>query len=131
MVGDSPWTRVSAAREPTASRQACILGVAFGASVPFVLSHLARHGELPMSPFGWRYMAGRPVEQLSPDQFIALGWALVGVSALAVVAGIWLWQGRRGPKLGLANVRSGPRPRCRLQTAAAPSSASRSGRRWH
>jgi hypothetical protein len=27
------------------------LGVAFGASVPVVLSHLARHGELPMSPF--------------------------------------------------------------------------------
>jgi hypothetical protein len=79
------------------------LGVAFGASVPVVLSHLARHGELPMSPFGWRYMAGRPVEQLRPDQFIALGWALVGVCALDVVAGIWLWQGRsRGLKLGLA-----------------------------
>jgi len=78
------------------------LGVAFGASVPVVLSHLARHGELPMSPFGWRYMAGRPVEQLSSDQFTALGWVLVGVSALDVVAGIWLWQGRRrGLKLGL------------------------------
>jgi hypothetical protein len=79
------------------------LGVAFGASVPVVLSHLARHGELPMSPFGWRYMAGRPVEQLSPDQFIALGCVLVGVSALDVVAGIWLWQGsRRGLNLALA-----------------------------
>src|SRR5688572_13163917 len=78
------------------------LGVAFGASVPVVLGHLARHGELPMSPFGWRYMAGQPVAQLSPDQFTALGWALVGVSALDVVAGIWLWQGRRrGLKLGL------------------------------
>jgi hypothetical protein len=80
-----------------------LLGAGFGASVPFVLNHLASHGELPMSPFGWRYMAGRPVEQLSPDQFIALGWALVGVCALDVVAGIWLWQGRsRGLKLGLA-----------------------------
>lgn len=79
------------------------LGMAFGASVPVVLSHLARHGELPMSPFGWRYMAGRPVEQLSPEQFTALGWTLVGVSALDVLAGIWLWQGRRrGLKLGLA-----------------------------
>ena len=79
------------------------LGLAFGASVPVVLSHLARHGELPMSPFGWRWMAGRPVEQLSQDQFIALGWALVGVSALDVVAGIWLWQGRRrGLRLALA-----------------------------
>jgi hypothetical protein len=79
------------------------LGVAFGASVPVVLSHLVRHGELPMSPFGWRYMAGQPVEQLSPEQFIALGWVLVGVSALDVVAGIWLWQGRRrGLRLALA-----------------------------
>ena len=79
------------------------LGLAFGASVPVVLSHLARHGELPMSPFGWRYMAGRPVEQLSPDQFIALSWVLVGVSALDVVAGIWLWQGRRrGLRLAFA-----------------------------
>ncbi len=79
------------------------LGLAFGASVPIVLSHLVRQGELPMSPFGWRYMAGQPVEHLSTDQFIALGWALVGVSALDVVAGIWLWQGRRrGLRLALA-----------------------------
>jgi hypothetical protein len=78
------------------------LGIAFGASVPFVLAHLARHGELPMSPFGWRYMAG-PFEQLGPVPFTALGWALVGVSALNVVAGVWLWQGRRrGYALGLA-----------------------------
>lgn len=78
------------------------LGVAFGASIPFVLAHLARHGELPMSPFGWRYMSG-PFEQLGPERFTALGWALVGVSALDVVAGIWLWQGRRrGLGLGLA-----------------------------
>ena len=78
------------------------LGVAFGASIPFVLAHLARHGELPMSPFGWRYMAG-PFDQLGPERFTALGWALVGVSALDVVAGIWLWHGhRRGLRLGLA-----------------------------
>jgi hypothetical protein len=78
------------------------LGVSFGASVPIVLAHLARHGELPMSPFGWRYMAG-PVEQLGPGPFTSLGWALVGVSALDVLAGRWLWQGRRrGLALGLA-----------------------------
>jgi hypothetical protein len=78
------------------------LGVSFGASVPVVLAHLARHGELPMSPFGWRYMAG-PFEQLGPGPFTSLGWALVGVSALDVLAGRWLWQGRRrGLALGLA-----------------------------
>jgi hypothetical protein len=78
------------------------LGVAFGASVPFVLAHLARQGELPMSPLGWRYMAG-PFEGLGPERFMVLGWALVGVSALDVVAGTWLWLGRRrGLAVGLA-----------------------------
>ena len=79
------------------------LGVAFGASVPFVLAYLARQGELPMSPFGWRYMAGRPFEPLGAERFTALGWALVAVSACDVLAGIWLWQRRRrGLRLGLA-----------------------------
>jgi hypothetical protein len=32
-----------------------------------------------------------------------LGWVLVAVCALDVLAGIWLWQGkRRGARLGLA-----------------------------
>ena len=78
------------------------LGVAFGASVPFVLAHLARHDELPMSPFGWRYMAG-PFEQLGPEAFVALGWTFVGVCAADVVAGLGLWRGRRwGATMGLA-----------------------------
>jgi len=95
------------------------LGVAFGASVPFVLAHLARNGELPMSPFGWRLMAG-PFEQLGPERFTALGWALVAVSALDVVAGIWLWQGRRrGLRLGPRHDRPSPGPRCRLRAATA------------
>lgn len=78
------------------------LGGAFGASIPLVLAHFASHGELPTSPLGWRYMAG-PFEQLGPERFTALGWALFGVSALDVVAGICLWQNRqRGLGLGLA-----------------------------
>jgi len=104
MVGSNP--AAASDRGSRAVRVAAgihlFLGLAFGASVPFVLAHLARHGELPMSPFGWRYMAG-PVEQLGPEAFTALGWALVGVSALDLVAGSWLWQGRRrGLRLGLA-----------------------------
>lgn len=83
------------------------LGLGFGIGSPFVLVYFARHGELPMSPFGWRYMAGRPFEDLSPEQFTALGWALVAVSALDVLAGIWLWQGRRRG-LGLALATNGP-----------------------
>jgi hypothetical protein len=78
------------------------LGLAFGASVPVVLAHLARHGELPMSPFGWRYMDGS-FSNLGPARFTSLGWALVAVSALDGLAGRWLWQGRRrGLALGLA-----------------------------
>jgi hypothetical protein len=104
MVGSSP--AAATGRGSRAVRVAAgihlFLGTAFGASIPLVLAHLARHGELPMSPLGWRYMAG-PFERLSPEWFMALGWALVGVSALDVFAGIWLWQGRRrGLGLGLA-----------------------------
>ena len=77
------------------------LGVAFGASVPFVLAHLDRHGELPMT-FWFRSMAG-PFEQLGPEAFSALGWIFVGVCAADVVAGLGLWRGRRwGARLGLA-----------------------------
>ena len=47
------------------------LGVAFGASVPFVLAYLERNGELPMT-FWFRSMAG-PFERLGPETFIA--WA--------------------------------------------------------
>lgn len=79
-----------------------LLGLAFGVGSPPVLVYFARNGELPMSPFGWRYMAG-PVEQLGPLPFIALGWTLIAVCALDVVAGRWLWRGRRrGLQLGVA-----------------------------
>ena len=77
------------------------LGVAFGASVPFVLAYLERHGELPMT-FGFRSMAG-PFEQLGPEAFTALGWTFVGVYAADVVAGLGLWRGGRwGARIGLA-----------------------------
>ena len=77
------------------------LGVAFGASVPFVLAYLDRYGELPMT-FWFRSMAG-PFEQLGPEAFVALGWTFVGVCAVDVVAGLGLWRGRRwGARMGLA-----------------------------
>lgn len=74
----------------------------FGIAMPFTLAHLARTGELPMSPFGFRSFSG-PFELLGRDAFTGLGWALVVVCALDVLTGIWLWQGkRRGVRLGLA-----------------------------
>jgi hypothetical protein len=79
-----------------------LLGLGFAIGSAPVLVYFARNGELPMSPFGWRWMAG-PVEQLGPVPFMALGWTLVAVSVLDVVAGRWLWQGRRrGLQLGVA-----------------------------
>ena len=77
------------------------LGVAFGASVPFVMAYLGRYGELPMT-FWFRSMAG-PFEQLGPEAFFALGWTFVGVCAADVAAGVGLWRGRRwGARMGLA-----------------------------
>jgi len=65
------------------------------------VAHLARTGELPMSPFGFRAFSG-PFELLARDAFTALGWVLVVVCALDVLAGVWLWQGKRhGARLGL------------------------------
>lgn len=78
------------------------LGLAFGLGSPPVLAHFARHGELPLSPFGWRYLAG-PFERFAPEAFLALGSTLVGVSTLDVMTGIWLWRGQRnGLRLALA-----------------------------
>ena len=79
------------------------LGIGFGAGAVVTLAALARDGELPMTPWGFRSMAGGPFEQLGSGGFTALGSALVGVCALQVVAGAWLWQGRRrGAQLALA-----------------------------
>ena len=97
-------------RAATSVRAASILyavpGLGFGISVPLVLAYAARRGELPMTPFGWRLLGG-PFEQIGTDRLTSLGWglaaALVEVSALDVVAAIWLRQGRRrGARLALA-----------------------------
>lgn len=78
------------------------LGLGFGLGTAVTLVYRAQRGELPMTPWGFRALAG-PFEELPPEWFTALGLALVGVCAADVVAGIWLWQGRRrGIALGLA-----------------------------
>jgi hypothetical protein len=71
-----------------------LLGLGFGIPTPFTLEHLQRTGVLPMTPFGFRALAG-PFEDLGVEPFRALGWTLVLVCALDVLAGIWLLQGRR------------------------------------
>jgi hypothetical protein len=102
MTGTSDSTHL---RLPLTVRVAALLflflGLAFGASVPFVLAYLDRYGELPMT-FWFRSMAG-PFEQLGPEAFKALGWIFVVVCAADVVAGIGLRRGRRwGARIGLA-----------------------------
>lgn len=86
-----------------AAAMSTVLGTGFGVGTAATLIHFDRHGELPMTPWGFRSLAGGPFEQLDAEQFMALGWALVGICALDVVAGAWLWQGRRrGADLALA-----------------------------
>lgn len=78
------------------------LGLGFGVGALVALISLARDGELPMTPWGFRALSG-PFESLGQGAFTALGAGLVGVCALDVVAGVWLWQGKkRGADLGLA-----------------------------
>jgi hypothetical protein len=60
----------------------------------YAILYLRRHGELPMTPFGFRALEG-PLARLDVDQVTAFGAALAGLSALDVLAGVWLWQGRR------------------------------------
>jgi len=80
-----------------------VLGAGFGVGTAATLVYLGRNGELPMTPFGFRSLAGGFFENLGPQRFTTFGWMLVGVCALDVIAGAWLWQGRRrGAWLGLA-----------------------------
>lgn len=104
---ESGMAEADVGRVPVRLRSAGVgyvaLGLGFGIGGAVTLDHYRRTGELPMTPWGFRSLAGGPFEQLTPEQFTALGWALVGVCALDVVAGMWLWQGRRrGAVLGLA-----------------------------
>jgi hypothetical protein len=79
-----------------------MLGLGFGVGTAVSVAYFAREGELPMTPWGFRSLSG-PFEQLGREPFTALGVGLVGVCALDVLAGVWLWQGRRrGARLGLA-----------------------------
>jgi hypothetical protein len=79
-----------------------VSAVGFGVGAVWSLAYLGRHGELPMTPFGFRAFSG-PFETLGTVGFTALGWVFVGVCALESLAGVWLWQGRRrGATVGLA-----------------------------
>ncbi|HEX5147877.1 MAG TPA: hypothetical protein VFW02_02265, partial [Candidatus Limnocylindrales bacterium] len=84
------------------------LGIGFGAGAAITVRHLERTGELPMTPFGFRSLSGGPFEALPQPTFVVLGWALVIVGALDVLAGAWLWRGdARGARLSLVTSPAG------------------------
>jgi hypothetical protein len=78
-----------------------LIGLGFGPGALWTVLHLVQNGELPMTPWGFRSMAG-PFEQLGQGTFAALGIAFAVVCAVDIAAGIWLWRlQRRGFRLGL------------------------------
>ena len=89
----------STAAERAAAVVLIAVGLGFGVPTPFVLEHLQRTGELPMTPFGFRAMSG-PFERLGPEAFSVLLVALGAICAADVAAGVLTWRGdRRGPRL--------------------------------
>jgi hypothetical protein len=101
-----PSSAAVSGNAPLAIRAAAVtyvaLGVGFGAGSVLTMAYLARDGQLPMTPWGFRSMSG-PFEGLGPRGFTILGATLVGVCAVQMVAGAWLWEGRRrGARLALA-----------------------------
>lgn len=97
---------VSPAQVAPTTRSAAIVllanAIGFGAGAVWSLLYLGRHGELPMTPFGFRAFSG-PFEGLGTLWFTLLGWAFVAVCTLESLGGVWLWRGqRRGATVGLA-----------------------------
>ena len=98
----APSVRSSSGRPRAAALSYILPALGFGIPTPFVLWHLGRTGELPMTPFGFRSHSG-PFEAVGQDGFVALGIAFLGACAIDVLAGAWLWGGRRrGAALGAA-----------------------------
>jgi hypothetical protein len=78
-----------------------LIGLGFGGGALWTVLHLVQNGELPMTPWGFRSMAG-PFERLGTEAFVALGVALAVVCAVDIAAGVWLWRLQcRGFRLGL------------------------------
>ena len=74
-------------------------GVGWAVATLAILLYHRDHGELPMTPFGWRLLGG-PYPEIGVERLTPLGWALalllVAVSIVDVMIGRWLWRGRPG-----------------------------------
>ena len=104
-MNDPAATASSPSGASRAARTAAVIqiavGLGFGGGAAWTVLHLLQNGELPMTPWGFRSMAG-PFEDLGDPTFAVLGGSLVAVCAVDVVAGALLLQRRRsGFRLGL------------------------------
>ena len=91
---------------PLAARAAAVLygmlGAGFGLGTAVALAVLARDGELPMTPWGFRALDG-PLARIDPRTTMLAGAALIGVCAADIATAAGLWRGRRwAGRLGLA-----------------------------
>ena len=78
-----------------------LIGLGFGGGTLWALLHLVQNGELPLTPWGFRAMAG-PFEAFGTGVFSVLCLAFAAVCAVDIAAGVWLWRlQRRGFRLGL------------------------------
>jgi uncharacterized membrane protein (DUF2068 family) len=79
-----------------------LLGVGFGIGTAVTLALLARNGELPMTPWGFRSLDG-PLARIDTRTTMLAGTALIAVCAADVATAAGLWRGRRwAGRLGLA-----------------------------
>jgi hypothetical protein len=90
----------------TAARAAGLWQIAiaagFGIGALVTIRHLEEHGELPMTPFGFRAFAGPFETVVDQAGFVLLLKAMAGLCALDAVAGAQLLAGRRsGLRLGI------------------------------
>jgi hypothetical protein len=94
---------VVSGRAAKAAALAYILpAVGFGIPAPLAMAYLARNGELPMTPFGFRAFDG-PIAGSGQAAFTAAGVVLIGSCVIDAVAGVELSRGRRrGAVIGLS-----------------------------
>jgi hypothetical protein len=78
------------------------LGLGFGVGAAVALAYLAKDGQLPMTPFGFRALEG-PLARIGTTETFVFGGALVASELAGIAAGAGLWRGRRwAGRLGLA-----------------------------
>jgi hypothetical protein len=73
-------------------------GLGFGIGAVVTIRHLGEHGELPMTPWGFRAFDG-PFVRLGPEAVTALLWLITATCAVDVAAGTGIWQRRRSAAL--------------------------------